>query len=84
MNPLDPSRGTAADGPPIAELWVYLGTSPLLWLSLTVASYAGAVRLQKALGGSPFANPFASFGAMNRTIDSMTRGSTRVVDWLSR
>ena len=42
---------------PIAQLWVYLGTTPLLWLALTVAAYAAAARLQKALGGSPWANP---------------------------
>lgn len=42
---------------PIAKLWVYLGTSPLLWLVLTIGAYALAVRLQRALGGSPFANP---------------------------
>ena len=42
---------------PIAQLWVYLGTTPLLWLALTVAAYAAAAQLQKALGGSPWANP---------------------------
>ena len=41
----------------MAQLWVYLGTTPLLWLVLTVATYAAAVRLQQALGGSPWANP---------------------------
>ena len=43
--------------PPISQLWVYLGTSPLLWLLLTVGAYVAALRVQKALGGSPFANP---------------------------
>ncbi len=42
---------------PIAQLWVYLGTTPLLWLALTIGAYAAAVRLQTALGGSPWANP---------------------------
>lgn len=42
---------------PIAQLWVYLGTSPLLWLLLTVGAYAAAVRLQRRLGSSPFVNP---------------------------
>ena len=43
--------------PPITQLWVYLGTSPLLWLLLTIGAYVAALRVQKALGGSPFANP---------------------------
>ncbi|WP_439951429.1 LrgB family protein [Piscinibacter sakaiensis] len=44
-------------GASFTRLWVYLGTSPLLWLTLTVTAYALAVRLQRRLGGSPFANP---------------------------
>jgi len=39
------------------SLWVYLGASPLLWLFLTLAAYVAAVRLQRALGGSPWLNP---------------------------
>ena len=39
------------------SLWVYLGASPLLWLFLTLAAYVAAVRLQRALGGSPWVNP---------------------------
>lgn len=39
------------------QLWVYLGTSPLLWLSLTVWAYVLSVRLQRALGGTSWANP---------------------------
>jgi predicted murein hydrolase (TIGR00659 family) len=42
---------------PIAQLWVYLGTSPLLWLALTVWAYVLAVRLQRACKGSAWANP---------------------------
>ncbi len=42
---------------PFGRLWVYLGTSPLLWLLLTVGAYSLAVRLQRAAGGSPFVNP---------------------------
>ncbi len=38
-------------------LWVYLGASPLLWLCLTLAAYVAAVRVQRWLGGSPWANP---------------------------
>lgn len=39
------------------SLWVYLGASPLLWLLLTVGAYVGALRLQRAAGGSPWLNP---------------------------
>ena len=42
---------------PIAQLWVYLGTTPLLWLALTVGAYAAAAQLQKSLGGNPWVNP---------------------------
>lgn len=41
----------------ITQLWVYLGTSPLLWLALTIGAYSLAVRIQQRLGGNPFANP---------------------------
>ncbi|WP_418317196.1 LrgB family protein [Piscinibacter sakaiensis] len=47
----------AALAAPIGRLWVYLGTTPLLWLLLTVGAYALAVRLQQRLRGSPFVNP---------------------------
>jgi predicted murein hydrolase (TIGR00659 family) len=39
------------------NLWVYLGASPLLWLLLTVGVYVVALRFQRALKGSPWANP---------------------------
>lgn len=39
------------------QLWVYLGASPLLWLLLTLGVYVLASRLQRRLGGSPWANP---------------------------
>ena len=42
---------------PVRALWVYLGTNPLLWLLLTVGAYVVALRIQRALGGSPWANP---------------------------
>jgi predicted murein hydrolase (TIGR00659 family) len=41
----------------INQLWVYLGTSPLLWLALTVWAYLLALRIQRALKGSAWANP---------------------------
>lgn len=42
---------------PVRSLWVYLGASPLLWLLLTLGVYVLALRVQKRLGGSPWANP---------------------------
>lgn len=44
-------------GAPVRALWVYLGANPLLWLLLTVGTYVLALRLQRALRGSPWANP---------------------------
>jgi predicted murein hydrolase (TIGR00659 family) len=41
----------------VKQLWVYLGASPLLWLLLTIGVYVLALRLQRRLGGSPWANP---------------------------
>ena len=42
---------------PVRALWVYLGANPLLWLLLTIGAYVLALRVQRALGGSPWANP---------------------------
>jgi predicted murein hydrolase (TIGR00659 family) len=41
----------------VRALWVYLGTSPLLWLVLTISAYSAAVHLQRRLGGTPLINP---------------------------
>jgi len=41
----------------VTSLWVYLGASPLLWLLLTLGVYVLALRVQRALDGSPWANP---------------------------
>lgn len=41
----------------MTSLWVYLGASPLLWLLLTLGVYVLALRMQRALNGSPWANP---------------------------
>ncbi len=37
-------------------LWVYLSTTPLLWLTLTLAAYAVADRIALAFGRHPLAN----------------------------
>ena len=43
--------------PRITDLWVYLSTSPLLGLTLTLIAYQGAVWVNKRCSGSPLANP---------------------------
>lgn len=43
--------------PEIADIWVYLATSPLLWLTATLAAYAAADWLSARLGRHPLANP---------------------------
>ena len=39
------------------EIWVYLSTSPLLGLTLTLLAYQAACWIHKRLGGHPLANP---------------------------
>ena len=41
----------------VATLWVYLSTSPLLWLTATLAAYLLADQVQARLGRHPAANP---------------------------
>jgi predicted murein hydrolase (TIGR00659 family) len=41
----------------VATLWVYLRTTPLLWLTATLAAYLAAVQVQAWLGRHPLANP---------------------------
>lgn len=43
--------------PRIDALWVYLSTSPLLGLTLTLLAYQGAFWLHRRSGGHPLANP---------------------------
>lgn len=43
--------------PRIGEIWVYLSTSPLLGLTLTLLAYQGAVWLNRRCKGHPLANP---------------------------
>ena len=43
--------------PQINELWVYLSTSPLLGLTLTLLAYQGAWWIHRRAGFSPLANP---------------------------
>jgi predicted murein hydrolase (TIGR00659 family) len=41
----------------IGRVWVYLATEPLLWLTVTLAVFIVAVRLNRRLGGHPMAHP---------------------------
>ncbi len=41
----------------VVTLWVYLRTSPLLWLTATLAAYLAADQLQRRLGRHPLVNP---------------------------
>jgi len=43
--------------PRINEIWVYLATSPLLGLTLTLLAYQGARYVHRRCGGHPLANP---------------------------
>lgn len=45
--------------PRLAEIWVYLAASPLLWLTATLLAYQAGVWLSNALGRHPLANPVA-------------------------
>lgn len=40
----------------IGTIWVYLNTSPLLWLTLTIGAFLVAQYAGRRLGGSPIAN----------------------------
>ncbi|MDG4649199.1 LrgB family protein [Roseibacterium sp. SDUM158017] len=41
----------------VAELWSYLSTTPLLWLTATVLAYLAADAAARRLGNPPWANP---------------------------
>ena len=41
----------------MTEIWVYLSTQPLLWLTLTLAAYLVAIALHRKSGGHPAVNP---------------------------
>ena len=40
-----------------ADIWTYLSRGPLLWLTATLAAYALADMLFRAVGRKPWANP---------------------------
>lgn len=41
----------------LSEIWVFLAQSPLLWLSLTLLAYLGALWLHTRSGRNPVVNP---------------------------
>ena len=41
----------------VADLWSYLATTPLLWLTATVLAYLSADAVARRLGNPPWANP---------------------------
>jgi putative effector of murein hydrolase len=41
----------------LADIWVFLAQSPLLWLSLTLLAYLGALWLHTRSGRNPMVNP---------------------------
>lgn len=43
----------------LADIWVYLSASPLLWLTATLAAYQGAFWLYRKANMNPLANPVA-------------------------
>lgn len=45
------------DNPALQELWVYLATEPLLWLTATLVAYQLGLFAQKRAAGSPLLNP---------------------------
>ncbi len=44
---------------PVVDTWVYLSTSPLLWLTLTLVAYLIAFMLYRRSGFNPLVNPVA-------------------------
>ena len=54
--------------PRLTELWVYLSTSPLLGLTLTLVAYQAAFWLYKRAGFHPLANPVMLAIAMVATV----------------
>ncbi len=44
---------------PVADIWVYLAASPLLWLTLTLVAYIAAFALYEKSGFNPLVNPVA-------------------------
>jgi predicted murein hydrolase (TIGR00659 family) len=50
--------------PTVLDVWVYLGASPLLWLTATLFAYIAAFLLYRRAGFNPLLNPVALAVAM--------------------
>ncbi|MDP3410406.1 LrgB family protein [Bosea sp. (in: a-proteobacteria)] len=57
----------------VETLWVYLAADPLLWLTVTLATYVVADRLSSRLDRHPLANPVLIAVALLAAILSVTR-----------
>ncbi len=55
-----------------ASLWVYLSTSPLLWLTLTLSAYVIADAVARRFGRHPLANPVMIAVALLSAVLAMT------------
>lgn len=59
----------------IAEIWVYLSASPLLWLTATILAYLIALAVSARLGGTPIANSVLISGILIIALLQLTQTS---------
>lgn len=59
----------------IAEIWVYLSASPLLWLTATILAYLVALTISAKLGGTPIANSVLIAGLLIIALLQVTQTS---------
>ncbi|MBO9587053.1 LrgB family protein [Devosia sp.] len=59
----------------IAEIWVYLSASPLLWLTATILAYLLALAISAKLGGTPLANSVLIAGILIIALLQVTQTS---------
>ena len=59
----------------IAEIWVYLSASPLLWLTTTILAYLVALAVSAKLGGTPIANSVLIAGLLLIALLQVTQTS---------
>lgn len=59
----------------IAEIWVYLSASPLLWLTATILAYLLALAISARLGGTPLANSVLIAGLLIIALLQLTQTS---------
>lgn len=59
----------------IAEIWVYLSASPLLWLTATILAYLLALAISAKLSGTPIANSVLIAGLLIIALLQVTQTS---------